>query len=457
MNSFSKLLQPSLSRRIVLWFFIVNILVLLLALILSFYVNAFLDGTESGGEVAASIVFADLEDAGRLALPTDSNIQSLAERNPSLWFVARQAGRQLSFGPVPDGITRLLDSAPGTLDWLEMRMPDGSSRGSLVSLERRETKHGELTVILGGMENPDAVSLLQIYDYLYRIGAVWVIVVVCAISIPAISVVISLVLRGIRPLAEEAARITPADLRRRLPEKGVVKEMLPLVVAFNTALDLVEDAFIGRRRLIADVSHELRSPLAVLSMQVELLPAGEQKSELKRSIFRLAQMVGQILDVERLGLEAGRREPVDLVELTREAVADVAPLAVVSGYEIAVAIESAVVMAEVDRHAVARAIGNLLGNAVAHGGNNGLIEARVKAQGFVEVSDQGPGVPPDAQNQIFEPFWRGRRDRDGCGLGLHLVREIMTAHGGTIALVTSQKGSTFRLAFPINLAMGPRQ
>jgi C4-dicarboxylate-specific signal transduction histidine kinase len=65
----------------------------------------------------------------------------------------------------------------------------------------------------------------------------------------------------------------------------------------------------------------------------------------------------------------------------------------------------------------------------------------------VEVSDEGPGVPAEASETIFEPFHRQRWDKDGCGLGLHLVREIMNAHGGAARLVPSDKGATFRLEF----------
>ena len=100
-----------------------------------------------------------------------------------------------------------------------------------------------------------------------------------------------------------------------------------------------------------------------------------------------------------------------------------------------------------DRHAIARAISNLLGNAIAHGGGVGTIEVRVKAAGAVEVCDEGPGDPFEAGDRIFEPFHRERWDKDGCRLGLHLVREIMNAHGGTARVVSERGGAVFRLEF----------
>lgn len=438
--------RPSLARRIAVSFFLFYALALLFAVQALAFIALFEDDAHFSADVAMHMVFADLERTGRLALPADAEITSLAERNDGLWFVARQDGKQLTFGPVPDGVTRLLDTAPGTLKMLEMRLPADGGPVADASLERREAAGGELTVIAGGAD-PSTIGRLGFNLYLYRLGAVWFIVGVVALAIPAIAIIVPLVLRGVRPLAEEAGHIDPADLGHRLPERGVVKELLPLVHAFNAALDRVAEAFDRRRRFIADVAHELRTPLAVLNMHVEALPAGAPKPDLQRGVFRLGQMVGQMLDAERLALTARRREPVDLVALTRVAVADIAPLAVTNGYEIAVAAESDAVFVDADPYAVARAISNLLGNAIAHGGNQGLIEARVTRDGAMEVCDEGPGVPAEALERIFEPFRRERWDRDGCGLGLHLVREIMSAHGGTATLVSSPQGTIFRLTF----------
>jgi signal transduction histidine kinase len=97
----------------------------------------------------------------------------------------------------------------------------------------------------------------------------------------------------------------------------------------------------------------------------------------------------------------------------------------------------------------------LLGNAVAHGGGSGTIAVRVGAEGWIEVSDEGPGLPEGASERIFEPFHRERWDKDGCGLGLHLVREIMRAHEGEARLVGVGSGAVFRLELPSAAALQP--
>jgi signal transduction histidine kinase len=270
------------------------------------------------------------------------------------------------------------------------------------------------------------------------------IVVICASGGP---LAIPVVLRSLRPTARAAAGIDPSDLGKRLPETKVVKELLPIVCAFNAALDRLAEAFERRRRFIADVAHELRTPLAVLTMHVDALPEGGRKGDIQRTVYRLGQMIGQMLDAERLALAARARERVDLVEVARACVADIAPLAVADGYEMSFSGAVRAVPVEGDAYAIARAVSNLLGNAIAHGGGGGTIEVRVDPRGAIEVADEGPGVPEEARERIFEPFRRERWDRDGCGLGLHLVREVMHAHGGEVRLVGSAPGARFRLDF----------
>lgn len=255
-------------------------------------------------------------------------------------------------------------------------------------------------------------------------------------------------LRSIRPTTRAAALLDPADLGRRLPEDGVVSQLLPLVRAFNAVLDRVADAFERRKRFIADVAHELRTPLAVLNMHVEAMPDGGARPDLQRTVFRLSHMVGQMLDAERLTLAARRRGPVDLAEIARSAVADVAPLAVPGGYEVALVAGAPAASVEGDSDAIYRAVADLLGNAIARGGGSGLIEVRVDA-GRIEIADQG-----EARERIFEPFHRERWDRDGCGLGLHLVRQVMEAHQGSARVVGNAPGAVFRLDFPIGAPTG---
>jgi signal transduction histidine kinase len=101
-----------------------------------------------------------------------------------------------------------------------------------------------------------------------------------------------------------------------------------------------------------------------------------------------------------------------------------------------------------DAQAISRALTNLLSNSILHGGGAGQIAVAVGKEGIIDVIDEGPGVVTEVQPRLFEPFSRGNPSVEGCGLGLHLTREIMRAHQGDVRLVATERGAMFRLIFP---------
>jgi signal transduction histidine kinase len=401
-----------------------------------------------GPGIAVSLLRGDIVDSGgRLALRSDSEFLDFASRSPEIWFLARRGASRLAWGSVPAEADRLFANLPTVTKEAEFGGIGAPGRTGDVSVSAIESGSGTILVAAGGVR-PEAVTAGAWLGYLHRELFTLVPLGSALFTLLGALIAIPLVLRSVRPTVAAAARLDPADPRQRLPETGVVKELLPLVRAFNEALGRLEAAFERRRRFIADVAHELRTPLAILNMHIEALPDAPPKPDLRRTVYRLGQMIGQMLDSERLALAARRRERIDLVALTKAAVADIAPLALASGYEMAFSAERERVSIDADSHAVARALANLLGNAVAHGGGAGTIEVHVSRASWVDVSDMGPGIPAEARERIFDPFHRERWDRDGCGLGLHLVREIMNAHGGSVRLLDSASGSRFRLEFP---------
>ena len=256
-----------------------------------------------------------------------------------------------------------------------------------------------------------------------------------------------LITAGMRPIVAAASTLRPDDVHRRLEERDAPRELLPLVRSFNGALDRLSNELLRRKQFIADIAHELRTPLAIIGLKVESLGDTPAARELQRVVVRVSQLVSQMLDVERLSLAPRQRQRVDLVAVARETVADMAPLAINSGYDAAVLAPPHPIEVQGDPHALGRALANLLGNAIAYGGNRGQISIGVDAWPSIEVRDDGPGIAATLRSSLFEPFCRERSDRDGCGLGLHLVREIMRSHGGDAVLVPSETRAAFRLEF----------
>jgi signal transduction histidine kinase len=165
---------------------------------------------------------------------------------------------------------------------------------------------------------------------------------------------------------------------------------------------------------------------------------------------RLANIAEQLLDLQRLGKQVTEFAPLDLVTLVREVSADVAPLVLDAGYELAMDAPDSPVVVMGDRLSLCRAVTNLLQNAIAHAGGKGLIHVAVTTAGTFEISDEGPGIPEDERAKVFTPFYRLRPSSVGTGLGLHLVQEIVARHGGDIRVMDAPGGGArFSVRLPL--------
>ena len=258
------------------------------------------------------------------------------------------------------------------------------------------------------------------------------------------------------------------DLSARLPEGGQ-DEVADLSRRFNAAAERVQSLMASQaallqsqKSLLANASHELRSPLARIRMAVEL--SGTQGSpaardEIQRSITELDQLVDEILLASRLDAreaDMGTVESVDLIGLLAEECARVGAV-----FELPEG-TGEVVVPGVAR-LLRRAVRNLLENAVRHGRRTGHAEvvAQLSLEGgyaVLHIDDRGPGVPPDQRERIFEPFYRlpGASEREGgVGLGLALVRQIAARHGGSVACDNREGGGArFTLRLPKSPEIG---
>lgn len=224
------------------------------------------------------------------------------------------------------------------------------------------------------------------------------------------------------------------NLSLRIAEQGH-DEVAALAHGFNTAAARVQALLLSHKALLANASHELRSPLTRIRMGLELMgtqPGAVFKDEIARNIQELDQLIDEILLASRLDAseaDMGTLEPVDLVGLAAEECARTGAQLQTSGAT------SDLVVHGVSR-LLRRMVRNLLENARRHAAGEVTLGLQGKGgQAVLSVCDHGPGVPEQLRERIFEPFYRlpGATERDGgVGLGLALVKSIAQRHGGTV-------------------------
>jgi signal transduction histidine kinase len=215
---------------------------------------------------------------------------------------------------------------------------------------------------------------------------------------------------------------------------------------------------------VAGVTHELRTPLAVIQSASQNLADGVASGEAQARRYggvihdqskRLGNMVEQVLRFAGLSSQHGelQRAPVEVVALIDEAVADCRTELATAGSEVTQAVNASVPAIDGDRGALLHCLRNLLSNAAKHGGGS-VVSVGARAVGAmveIVVQDGGPGIDAEDLHHVFEPFYRGRRAKEdqvqGSGLGLSLVKKIVEGHGGSVS-VSSEGGAQFRLLLP---------
>jgi len=246
--------------------------------------------------------------------------------------------------------------------------------------------------------------------------------------------------RQLRPLAwlrigvDSVAR---GDFQARVP---VVRddEIGQVAGSFNEMTRRVGEMMDDRERLLADVSHELRSPIARMKVALEFMPAGDKREALERDLREMTNLISVLLERERLRSRAGRlvAEPIDLGALVGEVAAACAGRG--PGTE---CVCDADAMIQADPALIRLLVQNLLDNAVkfSRPGSRPIV-VRVEAgkdQVILRVTDDGVGVPAGSEERLFEPFVKADRARGhfaGYGIGLNLCQRIVELHGGTIRL-----------------------
>lgn len=397
------------------------------------------------GHARASVILADAAEAG--------DLRSIAPLPALLNYV--QAHDGLRYGVAVGG--RWLDGSTLTPDFGQasgVSMQDGQF--TLATPEG--TTGGQTTVT-----EIDSVPVLiltagNVPDWLDLAFVGWILVKQIATLLGPILGASLLItwwrlkteLRPLDALAHEATRIDLDRTHQRLDLTAVPVELKPLAQAFNLALERLSTTFTARQRFLDNAAHELRTPLAVMSVRVDTMPPSEERRLLQRDVRRLGALSDQLLASARLSSSwAPAAVPVDLEALLVDLVADYAPLA----HDMNLAVGFAMVgkPGRVTGHPVAltAAFANVLDNALRAEPAGGCVEVRLDDERRVSIEDHGAGIDPAVADLVFEPFWRNGEGRQGSGLGLAIVAEIVRHHGATIRVEpTPGGGATFVFSFP---------
>jgi signal transduction histidine kinase len=258
-------------------------------------------------------------------------------------------------------------------------------------------------------------------------------------------------LRPIITASALAERIGPARTELRLPVEGMPREVMPLVRAVNQALDRLEEGFRGQREFTADAAHELRTPLAILRAQIDVIDDRELAKSLRDDIESMSRLVNQLLDIAELEtFVIGEGEVANLAAIATEIAAYIAPLALSQHKTVAVIGADQSVLVRGNADTLGRAIRNLVENALTHTAVGTTVEISVDAAGELRVMDRGAGVPSAEREQIFRRFWRRDRRRAGsAGLGLAIVKRIAEMHEATVDVSDRPGGgAVFAIRFP---------
>jgi signal transduction histidine kinase len=394
---------------------------------------------------AAILNHATVVDPGRGLIIRSTGIEELISHSPSLWYVVSYNNLMSEFGRERrPGLPFSLPYA-GPIGVSVLNTLEPKSYFCLAVVRRDMSK---LVMMVGGAQ----VHFGQIAEsFVLRNLFPIILLAVAFASIVAAGAFLSarFVTRSIERVTSLALAIEPRASQASISLDKVPVELKPLVSALNRAFDEINEYIQRQRRFLGNAAHQLRTPLTLLRAKIEDVTEPALKAELVRDVRRLTSLVSAMLDLARLQNHTIEKRPIDLGALTREVLADFSPSALDAGIELSLeqVPRGSVVVLGVEA-AVRSALANLVGNALIHARGAARIVANL-ACGSVSISDDGAGISPISQLNTIEPFQTGGTAKEGHGLGLSIIQEIMTAHAGTLTITsTPGRGTTACLHFP---------
>ncbi|MDR3765294.1 MAG: ATP-binding protein [Acidobacteriota bacterium] len=285
--------------------------------------------------------------------------------------------------------------------------------------------------------------------------------VIAIVLVVALGVWLALgIVRPLHELSVAMNRFGAGELEARA-KAGRKDEIGDAACDFNNMADRISSLMVAERRLLQDVSHELRSPLARLSFAAELMKSSSDpdaaQARMKREISRLSQLVGTLLEMTSAegDPDSHRLQPVPFDVLVREVVSDCQFEATAREVLVTAQVASpATVMGDLEL--LRRALENVLRNAIRYSPKGSSVQLDLtlsERTATARVRDFGPGVPEDALQRIFDPFYRVEASRDassgGVGLGLSIVKRVVQLHSGQVHAMNASPGLCVEIILPL--------
>ena len=415
----------------------------------------------------------------------------LARDEPAIWRDSAEAHRFVTFFSLRSQSNIMLFDAQGNLlaasepgynaqlgQPLELPNLSAALSGEQqVYVGRAQQVQAEIVQVLVPVVGPNREVMGVVHasqhlsDMQHQLGRLrWLIAAVLAVEF-VLAVILGLALalslgRSLQRVTDAICGVANGREWTTLPVEGP-EEIRTLLSAFNTLIERLRVLEDSRRRLLANLVHELGRPLGAMQSGLQALLSGaEEDPELRHEllegmdtqIHRLRPLLDSLTDLhgQVLGTLELHRQPVVLGDWLRRTLSPWRQAAHDKGLHWSAEIPESLPVLEIDPDRMAQALGNLLSNAIKYTAEGSvMVEVLVEEGGVaVAVADTGIGIAPSEQEQIFEPFYRSRRDRrfpQGMGLGLSIARDLVLAHGGRLDVEsTSEQGSRFTIWLPLD-------
>lgn len=343
----------------------------------------------------------------------------------------------------------LLLSSSGVryMDSIGELLQDQMISGKSAFFDPEELSKGQsVTIVISGAQK----------DFCYTN---WIICIVVTILSGIIAYFVSdYALKPLRTFTSQTEKVEVNNLGDIKLDEDVMPEFQQLSFSFNAMLERLNNAFAAQKQFTGNAAHELRTPLALMQAQVELFAAEHKEVDQETATFlallaeqteRLTFMTKTLLEMSNLG-QVERKDKIELGEMVEEIFTDLIGQA--EKKEITLEHEGCSMMVGSDT-LIYRLLFNLIENAIKYNKVGGKVKVSIEENGeeiLVKVKDTGVGIPKEAQKSIFQPFFRIDKSRSrqygGAGLGLSLVWEIATLHGGSVWVESSSENGSLIVA-----------